>query len=39
MSFASVDWAAVERDLDARGAALIRSALSPVECQALVDAA
>jgi hypothetical protein len=37
MSFASVDWAAVERDLDARGAALIQSVLSSVECQALVD--
>jgi uncharacterized protein len=37
MSFASVDWAGVERDLDARGAALIQSVLSAVECQALVD--
>jgi uncharacterized protein len=37
MSFASVDWAGVERDLDARGVALIQSVLSAVECQALID--
>jgi len=37
MSIASVDWAGVEHDLDARGAALMRSVLSPEECRALVD--
>ena len=37
MRFASVDWAGVERDLDARGAALIEGVLSPEQCQALVD--
>jgi uncharacterized protein len=37
MRFASVDWVGVERDLDARGAALIEGVLSPEECQTLVD--
>jgi hypothetical protein len=37
MRFVSVDWGGVERDLDARGAALIEGLLSPEECQALVD--
>jgi uncharacterized protein len=37
MRYASVDWACVERDLDARGAALIQRVLSPEECQALID--
>jgi uncharacterized protein len=37
MRFVSVDWVRVERDLDARGAALIEGLLSPEECQSLVD--
>src|SRR5579862_3108738 len=37
MQFASVDWAAVERDLDARGAALIEGVLTVPQCQALIE--
>jgi uncharacterized protein len=37
MQFASVDWTGVERDLDARGAALIGGVLSPEACQALIE--
>jgi len=37
MQFASVDWEAVERNLDARGAALIEGVLSPEQCQTLIE--